>query len=50
MCTLSVDLAENVEQERLHVEIEGFMVEEELGHQAQVLAIKLVILPISLPD
>ena len=45
---LPVHLAENVENERLDVEVEGLVVEEQLGQEAQVLAIQLVVLPIHL--
>ena len=45
---LPVHLAENVKNERLSVEVEGFVVEEQLGQEAEVLAIQLVVLPIRL--
>ena len=45
---LPVHLAENVENERLNVEVEGLVVKEQLGQEAQVLAIQLVVLPIHL--
>lgn len=38
---LSVHLGEEVKNERFHVEIKGFMVEEEFGQQAEVLAVDL---------
>ena len=45
---LPIHLAENVKNERLNVEVEGFVVEEQLGQEAEVLAIQLVVLPIHL--
>ena len=39
---LLVDLAEDVEEEGDDVEVEGLVVEEELGQQAQVLAVQSV--------
>ena len=45
---LLVDLAEDVEEERDDVEVERLVVEEQLGQEAQVLAIQLVVLPIHL--
>mmetsp|Transcript_3026 Transcript_3026/g.7087 ORF Transcript_3026/g.7087 Transcript_3026/m.7087 type:complete len:293 (-) Transcript_3026:526-1404(-) len=41
-----VRLSENVEQERVHVVVEGLVVKEELRQQAQVLAVDLVFQPI----
>ena len=40
---LLVDLAEDVEEEGDDVEVEGLVVEEELGQQAQVLAVQPVL-------
>ena len=45
---LPVHLTEYVEDERLHIEIEGLVVEEQFGEKAEVLAIQLVVLPIHL--
>ena len=43
MRALLVDLAEDVEEEGDDVEVEGLVVEEELGQQAQVLAVQPVL-------
>ncbi len=37
MRALFVNLAEDVEEERLNIEEKRFMIEKEFGHQAQVL-------------
>lgn len=38
-----VCLGHHVEEKRLHVVIQGFMVQEELGEETQVLAVNLLI-------
>ena len=43
MGALLVDLAENVEEERDDVEVERLVVEEQLGQEAEVLAVELVV-------
>ena len=45
---LPVHLTEYVEDERLHIKVEGLVVEEQFGEKAEVLAIQLVVLPIHL--
>ena len=50
MTTLLVHLRQDVEEEWLHVEVEGLVVQEELGHEAEVLAVDLVITAIHLKD
>lgn len=47
---LLVDLAQDVEEERVDVEVERFVVEKELGHEAQVLTIELVLVAVHLED
>mmetsp|Transcript_26858 Transcript_26858/g.46853 ORF Transcript_26858/g.46853 Transcript_26858/m.46853 type:complete len:210 (-) Transcript_26858:65-694(-) len=47
---LVVHLAQHVEQERVHVVVERLVVQEELGEQAQVLAVELVGLAVHLPQ
>ena len=41
MSPLPVDLREDVEQEGFNVEVEGFVVEEQLGKKAKILAVQL---------
>lgn len=43
MRPLLVHLAKDVEQEGVHVEVESLVVEKQLGEQAQVLAVDLVL-------
>ena len=38
MRALLVNLTQDVEQERLHVKIQGLVVQKQLGQQAQILA------------
>lgn len=40
----------HVEEERLHVVVERLGVEETLGQQAQVLAVRLLLLTVHFPD
>lgn len=47
---LAIHLAEDVEEKGIHVEVEGLVIQEELGQEAETLAIQLVVLPIDLPD
>ena len=42
MTTLAVVLSQDIEEERLHVIVEGLVVEEELDQQTEVLAVDLV--------
>ena len=48
MAALRVALRHDVEEEGLHVEVQCLVVEEELGHEAQALAVHLVQLSIHL--
>jgi hypothetical protein len=47
---LLVHLAKDVEDERLHVEVERLVVQEQLGEQAEVLTVQLVVQPVHLVD
>mmetsp|Transcript_10752 Transcript_10752/g.46588 ORF Transcript_10752/g.46588 Transcript_10752/m.46588 type:complete len:318 (-) Transcript_10752:532-1485(-) len=44
-----VELGHDVEQERIHVKVQSLVVQEQLGQQAQVLAVHLVRVPVDLP-
>lgn len=48
MAAILVHLCQDVEQKRLNVEVECLVVQEELGHQAEVLAVDLVVTAIHL--
>ncbi len=50
MASLGVRGRHDVEQERLHVEIQGLVVQKELGEETQALAVHLVPLPADLKD
>lgn len=50
MGSLLVDLAENVEKERLYIEVQCLVVEKQFGQEAEVLAIELVVATVSLKD
>jgi hypothetical protein len=43
-----VALGHDVEEKGLHVIVEGLVIQEELGHQAEVLAVDLVLLAVYL--
>ncbi len=45
---LLVDFTEDVKNEGLHVKVERLVVQEQLGQQAQVLAVELVAQPVHL--
>ena len=47
---LLVHLAEDVENEGLHIKVERLVVQEELGEQAEVLAVQFVVQPVHLVD
>ena len=47
---LRVNFAENVKEEWLHVKVECLVVQEQLGEEAEVLAVKLVHFPVGFPD
>ena len=47
---LLVNLAEDVEEEGVDVEVEGLVVEEQLGQKAEVLAVQLVVAAVNLED
>lgn len=46
MGTHLINFAEDIEKERLDVEIKGFMIEEEFGKQAEILGIDFMFLSI----
>ena len=48
MRPLLVDLAQDVEEEGVDVEVERLVVEKQLGHETQVLAVELVLAAINL--
>lgn len=48
MATFTVILCEDIEKEGLHVVVEGLVVEEKLGQQAQVLAVDCAHISIDL--
>ena len=48
MAPLRVALRHDVEEKRLNVEVERLVIKEELGHQAQALAVHLVQLSVDL--
>jgi len=50
VATPVVRLTEDVEEEGVHVIVQGFVVEEELGQEADVLAIDLILVPIDFKD
>ena len=45
---LRVKLGHDVEEERLHIKVERLVLEEELGHETETLAVDLVLLPVHL--
>jgi len=45
---LLVDLAEDVEEEWVDVKVERLVIEKQLCHEAQVLAVKLVLVAVRL--
>ena len=47
---LLVHLAEDVENEGLHIKVERLVVQEQLGEQAEVLAVQFVVQPVHLVD
>lgn len=49
MAAIHIGQCHDIEQKRLHVVVEGLVVQKELGQQAEMLAILLVPLPIHLP-
>lgn len=48
MAALAVVLREDVEEERLHVVVQGLVVQEQLGQQAQVLTVDCAHVSINL--
>ena len=48
MAALLVHLSQDVEEEWLHIKVECLVVQEELGHEAEVLAVDLVVTAIHL--
>ena len=48
MAALLVHLSQNVEEERFHIEIECLVVQEEFGHEAEILAVDLVVTSVHL--
>jgi len=49
MTSIHIGQRHNVEKEGLHIVIKGFVIQEELCQQTQMLAILLVTLPVHLP-
>jgi len=45
-----IDFTQDIEEERVDIIVQGLMIQEELGKQAQILAVDLVLLPIHLKD
>ena len=41
MAAVSVDLSENVEEERFDIEVQSLVIKEELGQQTKVLTVDL---------
>ena len=41
MASLAVILSQHVKEKGLHIEVEGLVVQEQLGQQTEVLAVKL---------
>ena len=50
MTSLGVGLSHDIEEERLNVEVECLVVEEQLGQKAQVLTELLVLIAIHLEE
>lgn len=50
MTTFAVGVGHHVEEEGLHVVVQGLVVEEELGQQAQLLTVLLVLPAVDLPN
>ena len=50
MSSKLVNFAKDVKQERIDVEVQRLVVEKELGDQAQVLCVDLVLLAVDLVD
>lgn len=48
MSSLAVPLGQYVEEEWLHIEVESLVLQKQLGHEAQMLAVDLVFLPVYL--
>lgn len=48
VATFAVVLGKNVEQERLHVVIQGLVVQKKLGQQTQVLTVDCAYVPVHL--
>jgi hypothetical protein len=46
MGTQLVNFAENVKEKWLNIKVEGLVIKKELGDQAQILSIDLVLFPI----
>lgn len=44
--SLPIHFSQDVEHERLHIEVQGFVIQEELGQEAEVLAVNLVVSPV----
>lgn len=50
MSTFIVPFSQHVEEEGLHIKVQCLVLQEELGHEAQVLAVHLVLLPVNLKE
>lgn len=50
MRAVFIDLAENVEEKRLDVEVERLVVEEQLGEETEILTVDFVLPAVDFPD
>ena len=50
MRALSIDLAQNVKEERIHIEVEGLVVQKQFGHETKILTVQFVFLAVDLVD
>ena len=46
MSSLSVHFTKNVEKKRFHIEIQSFVIKEQLGNQTKILGVNLVFLAV----
>lgn len=50
MCPFLVPLNEHVEEKWLHIKVECLVLQEQLGHEAEVLAVHLVLFPVNFEE
>jgi hypothetical protein len=50
VCPLSVPQGKHIEEEWLHIKVKCLVLEEELSHEAEVLAVHLVLLSVHLKE